>query len=72
MLTFKILKQSQAMFSIPPIKIVYCYLVYQDLFASMESEINNVIVHEGLPSGDQLDDWSESREHMLLVLACFP
>ena len=68
MLTFQILKQSQAMFSISPMKIVYCYSVYQDLFATMEREINNVIFHEGLPSGDQVDEWSESREHMLLVL----
>ncbi|CAC5409113.1 unnamed protein product [Mytilus coruscus] len=68
MLTFRIIKQAGGMFSTPPVKIVYCYSVYQELFASMEKEIDNITFHEGLPSSEQVDAWSEKREHMLLIL----
>ncbi|CAC5412674.1 unnamed protein product [Mytilus coruscus] len=34
----------------------------------MEKEIDNITFHEGLPSSEQVDTWSEKREHMLLIL----
>ena len=68
MLTYRIIKQSKAMFTTQPVKIVYCYSVYQELFAKMERELENIPLHEGLPLNDQMDSWSEGREHMLLVL----
>lgn len=68
MLTFRIIKEAKYMFTKPPVKVVYCYSVYQDLFAKMEKDINNIIFHEGLPTAEEVDHWSETREHMLLVL----
>ena len=67
-LAFKIMKQSKEMFTTPPVKMVYCYSEYQDLFSKMEQEIGNIIFHEGLPTNEDIDLWSENREHMLLVL----
>ena len=68
MLTFRIIKQCGAMFSVPPVKIVYCYSVYQELFDTMEREIKNITFHEGLPNSEQVDMWSEKKEPMLLIL----
>ena len=68
MLTFRILKQAHGMFDIPPVKIVYCYSVYQDLYAEMEKEIDYISFHEGLPDAEKIDHWSQNKEHMVLVL----
>lgn len=67
-LAFRIIKQSSPMFTKEPVRIVYCYSVYQDLFSTMEKEVENITFHEGLPSSEQVDEWSESRLPMLLVL----
>ena len=57
-LTFKIIKQSKEMFTTPPVKTIYCYSVYQDLFSQMEKEIENITFHEGLPTNEDIDSWS--------------
>ncbi|CAC5422024.1 unnamed protein product [Mytilus coruscus] len=46
----------------------FIHIVVKELFASMEKEIDNITFHEGLPSSEQVDAWSEKREHMLLIL----
>ena len=68
MLTFRIIQQASAMFTVPPVKIVYCYSVHQELFDTMEREIKNITFHEGLPNSEQVDMWSEKKEPMLLIL----
>ncbi|CAC5392216.1 unnamed protein product [Mytilus coruscus] len=67
-LTFKIIKQSKEMFTSPPVKTVYCYSAYQDLFSKKEKEIENISFHEGLPTSDDINAWSENKEHIFLVL----
>ncbi|CAC5368957.1 ORC4 [Mytilus coruscus] len=67
-LTFKIIKQSKEMFTSPPVKTVYCYSVYQELFSKMEKEIENIFFHEGLRTSEDINAWSENKEHILLVL----
>ena len=67
-LTYKIIRQSKGMFTIPPVKIVYCYSAFQDLYAKMEKEVSNINFHEGLPTSENIEEWSEKKEHMLLIL----
>ncbi|CAG2236764.1 unnamed protein product [Mytilus edulis] len=68
MLTYKILAQSEYLFTKTPKKTIYCYSAYQDLFSEMERKIENITFHEGLPTSEEIDKWSENKEHMILCL----
>ncbi|CAG2203794.1 unnamed protein product [Mytilus edulis] len=68
MLTYKILAQSKYLFTKTPKKTIYCYSAYQDLFSEMERKIENITFHEGLPTSEEIDKWSENKEHMILCL----
>ena len=68
MLTCKLIQQSKQMFSNAPVKTVYCYSAYQELFSQMENQIKNISFHEGLPTNEDIDTWSEKKEHMMLIL----
>lgn len=67
-LTYRILKESKGMFSSKPIKVVYCYSVFQPLFVKMEEEIENIILYKGLPDSNDINDWSEKKEQLVLIL----
>ena len=41
---------------------------FQNLFSKMEEEMPEIIFHEGLPTKEDVNKWSENKEHMLLVL----
>ncbi|CAC5379509.1 unnamed protein product [Mytilus coruscus] len=64
-LTFKIIKQSKEMFTSPPVKTVYCHSVYQELFSKMENEIESISFHEGLPTSEDINAWSENRAYLV-------
>lgn len=68
MLAYKIIQQSKHMFTTPPVKTVYCYSAYQELFTKMEQNINDITFHEGLPSNENIEEWSKHKEPMLLIL----
>ena len=51
----------------PPEKILYCYGIFQNLFSEMEKSIKNISFHEGLPTEDYVDKFSNG-EHTLIVL----
>ena len=50
----------------PPKRIVYCYTEWQPVFDEMERE--GVEFYEGLPTRDEVNNWSAEREHMIIVL----
>lgn len=52
----------------PPKKVLYCYGVYQELFAKIEHSIPNISFRQGLPSEEDVDELSSSGEHTLIVL----
>ena len=64
----KLLKYREVMFSVPPVKILYCYGVYQDLFDVMEREISCITFVEGLPSREDISALTSAGEHTVLVL----
>lgn len=56
------------MFTVPPRRIVYAYSEYQPLFDVMKRTIPNIVFHQGLPDREDLDNYSEGLDHVILVL----
>ena len=53
------------MFEIPPVHVLYCYGVHQNLFSQIEKELSFVEFHEGLPAKEKIDSL---QEHSLIIL----
>lgn len=60
-----LLRYRDCMFYPPPGRIVYCYLMDQELFRTMESEIPGIEFHQGVPDKDHY--WDE-KVHNILIL----
>ena len=52
----------------PPCQILYCYGIYQPLFDEMERTIKNLRSKQGLPSSEELEDFTMERRHKLIVI----
>ena len=52
----------------PPTQILYCYGIYQPLFDEMERNIPNFTSKQGLPSSEELDEFTMDRRHKLIVI----
>ena len=61
-LLLKILKHVNEIFEIPPIKIIWCYTVYQDKFKEFE---NMIEFHEGIYDVKRLEGM---RGHKIIIL----
>jgi hypothetical protein len=59
-----------AMFHRPPEKILYCYnSTWQSMFTKMETEMDNISFHYGLPNEEELETFQASTtEHKTIVL----
>ena len=66
--TKKLLENASGMFTLPPQRILYAYSEYQPVFDDMKTTIPNITFHQGLPSRDQIEDFSEGQDHVILVL----
>ena len=56
-------------FKSQPSAIYFCYSVWQSIYDEMKSSIPNIFFHNGLPSKDELIDWSNNKEdHKLIIL----
>lgn len=65
----KLLENVKGMFCGEPVsQIMYCYGIYQPLFGEMKERIPNFSLHEGLPSREDIDNFTVSGCHTLLVL----
>lgn len=67
-LTCRILKHAAGMFNICPKNIVFAYSEYQSLFDDIDKDIPSLILHKGLPTRDEIEEWSEHSDHTVLVL----
>lgn len=67
-LAWNILKNGSDMFEKEPSKIVYCYLEDQSIMKDMERSLPNFTTHQGLPSKEDIKEYAEGTEHLLLVL----
>ena len=65
----KLLQNIKGMFSGEDIsQILYCYGIYQSIFDKMEENIPNFTLHEGLPSKEDIDNFSVKQKHSLVIL----
>lgn len=67
-LMFEILRQSNEMFTQPPVQIIYAYGAWQNKFTEMQQSIPNIEFFDGLPTRQDLDSWADDRQHRVLVL----
>ena len=65
---FKLLRNREEMFGDnPPSNILYCYGVWQELFEQMEEEIPNIVFLKGLPSLQQIEEFSGSKHNIIIL-----
>ena len=63
------LKNSSSMFeSDPPSKVLYSYSIYQDLFLTMENEIDNIKFKNNIPSQSDINSFAEDGKHGIIVI----
>ena len=68
MFTLRLLENASGMFETPPKKIIYSYGEYQPLFDQMEAQIPGLILHCGLPTKENISDWTDPSYHTVIVL----
>lgn len=64
----KILQNVDQMFDHKIEHILFCYTVYQPLYAEMEQNIKNITFHQGVPTHDDLRKFAKPGHHYCLVL----
>ncbi len=66
---FRILKHRQVMFgNEPPVKIRYYFGIYQPLFDEIKAEIPGIEFVPGLPSEQELMDFTDPKHHTLICI----
>ena len=66
---YRLLKNVDNMYSgEPPVQILYSYGIYQHLFDEMERTIPKFICKQGLPTVEELNDFTRDRRHKLIVI----
>lgn len=66
---YKFLKNLQYMYSRDaPSHVLYCYGIHQDLFDEMERSIPNFDSKQGLPTVEELDDFTRDKRHKLIII----
>ena len=62
-----LLEQADKTFTEKPSRIIYFYNVYQSKFSEMETSIQNISFHQGLPQRSDIETFAEKEKHLLLV-----
>ena len=52
----------------PPTQVLYYYGIHQDLFDEMERSMPNFYSKQGLPTTEELDDFTRDKRHKLIVV----
>ena len=52
----------------PPCQILYCYGIYQPLFDEIERTLKNFRSKQGLPSSEELEEFTADHRHKLIVI----
>ncbi len=65
----RFLQEIQGMYvDTPPVEILYCYNIFQDVYEIMEREIENFNMYEGVPTREIIDSFISDKQHRLLIL----
>ena len=67
-LALSIVKNSRVMYTIPPMKILYAYGVYQKKFEDLEALIPNLTLHHGLPPRELIEELKSEDGNNLVIL----
>ena len=52
----------------PPSKVLYCYGIHQDLSDDMERSVPNFQSRQGLPTVEELDEFTRDKRHKLIII----
>lgn len=66
--TKQLLQNADGMFSTPVDKIVYAYSEYQPMIDEMVTDIPRLLLHQGLPSKEDIERYTEGVNHTIVVL----
>ena len=61
----RLILYADQMFTPPPLKLYYCYTIWQPLFEKIKGKVT---FHEGLPSKTLMDEWSSEGDPIVVVL----
>lgn len=64
----QLLEHADGIFTIPPLRILYCYGIYQNKFDEMMKTVKNIQFHQGLPTEENIEDLTKGSEHSICVL----
>ena len=64
----KLLETANEMFTENVNNILYCYGMYQNMFEELQASLPNCQLHEGLPSRDTINSFSDGCCHNLIIL----
>ena len=65
---YRFLRHLKHMYTDPPVHTLYCYGIHQPLFDEMEKELSNFTAKQGLPSTEELEEYTRDRRHKLIIL----
>lgn len=65
---WKLLECGNEMFDVPPSKIIYCYMEDQPIVDEMKSTLSDFDTYRGLPSREEIKEWSEDSLHTVIIL----
>ena len=63
----KLLKNKEAMFTVPVSKILYCYGIYQPLFDQMLKDVRDISFHEGLPTEEEVKEFTDANHNLVII-----
>lgn len=63
----KLLSNKNELFVVPPVKVLYCYSIWQPLFETMETKLG-VTFHKGVPSDSDIYSFANNDSHNMIVL----
>ena len=64
---YNLLSNKSELFTEPPVKILYCYSIWQPLFNTMEKTLG-VVFQKGIPSEEDISDFYNSGSHNMIIL----
>ena len=66
---YRLLRHLSAMYiTEPPVAVMYCYGIHQPLFDEMERELTNFTLHQGIPTSEEIEEYTKDRQHKLIIL----
>ena len=66
-LTRKILENASSMSVQPPEFVIYCYKEWLPMFVDMKSSVKELILHQGIPSREQMEEWAQGKYFIILL-----